>query len=388
VQKRASITVRHRVIAAFGIWTALMGGVGVTGVALLSHLGNNESSSLLRVLAAVQTGLALIGCIAAIAFGLHIHRVVCGGLIRMSAGLESVASTFDLSRRSASPRLDEFGRAAVAFDKLMDRIQETVSAVRSSTDSVSTATREIAAGNGDISARTEEQAASLEETAATMTQITETVKQNADNAQRANELVSNATQIADTGNVVVQAMVSTIERISLSSSRISEITGVIEGIAFQTNILALNASVEAARAGENGRGFAVVAGEVRSLAQRCASAAKEIKSLIVSSVATVNEGSEQASKVSTAMIDIKTAITQASQMVGEIAAASDEQSRGIEQVNQAVIQMDRMTQANAALIEQAALAARLLEEQVTRLTTTVSAFKLADASEPMLVTGA
>jgi methyl-accepting chemotaxis protein len=206
------------------------------------------------------------------------------------------------------------------------------------------------------------------------------VKQNADNARRANELVSNATHIADMGHEIVESMVSVIERIKLSSTKISEITGVIQGVAFQTNILALNAAVEAARAGENGRGFAVVAAEVRSLAQRCTAAAKEIDSLISASAAIVHEGSGQARKVHSTMADIKTTITRAALMVSDITTASAEQSLGLEQVNQTVIQMDNMTQANAALIEQAASAARLLEEQASNLKTTVSSFKLFDAN--------
>jgi methyl-accepting chemotaxis protein len=213
-----------------------------------------------------------------------------------------------------------------------------------------------------------------------MTQLTETVKQNADNARQANTLAANATETAGSGGDIVQAMVATIEKINGSSNKISEITGVIEGIAFQTNILALNAAVEAARAGEQGRGFAVVASEVRSLAQRSASAAKEIKELIASSVATIQDGSQQAIEVSTAMGEIREAIKRVSEIVGEIAGASEEQSRGIVQVNQAVNQMDHMTQQNAALVEQAAATPQSLEEQATKLKIAVSAFKLADTT--------
>ena len=213
-----------------------------------------------------------------------------------------------------------------------------------------------------------------------MTQLTETVKQNADNARQANTLAANATETAGSGGDIVQAMVATIEKINGSSNKISEITGVIEGIAFQTNILALNAAVEAARAGEQGRGFAVVASEVRSLAQRSAFAAKEIKELIASSVATIQDGSQQAIEVSTAMGEIREAIKRVSEIVGEIAGASEEQSRGIVQVNQAVNQMDHMTQQNAALVEQAAATPQSLEEQATKLKIAVSAFKLADTT--------
>jgi methyl-accepting chemotaxis protein len=272
---------------------------------------------------------------------------------------------------------DEFGQLLSSLKKMDRQLSDTVYGIKTSAESVTVASREIASGNTDLSARTGQQAASLEETAASMTQLTETVKQNADNARQANALATRATEVADAGNETVQGMVGTIEKISASSSKISEITGVIEGIAFQTNILALNAAVEAARAGEQGRGFAVVASEVRSLAQRSAAAAKEIKELIGSSVATIQDGSRQAVEVSSTMGQVKQAIKQVSDIVGEIAAASEEQSRGIEQVNLAVGQMDEVTQQNAALVEQAAAAAQSLEEQATSLKDAVSVFEMA-----------
>ncbi|WP_238558515.1 methyl-accepting chemotaxis protein [Paraburkholderia phenoliruptrix] len=209
-----------------------------------------------------------------------------------------------------------------------------------------------------------------------MTQLTETMKQNADNARWAKDEVAKANRIVERSGAVVHDMVATMEKIYWSSSKISEITGVIEGIAFQTNILALNAAVEAARAGEQGRGFAVVASEVRGLAQRSASAAREIKELIGTSVATISEGSKQADRVSVAMGEMKVAIENASQMVDEIASASEQQSQGIEQVNQAVILMDQVTQRNAAVVEQGAIAAQALEEETRRLQVTVASFKL------------
>ncbi|RDK00121.1 chemotaxis protein [Paraburkholderia lacunae] len=373
-------TIKLKLMLAFGTWVTLMFVLTLVGIVGLWRLDAN-AASLYRSSLTSLIAVASMGCAVAIYCGLHLYHVVCGGLHRMGRKFEEITTTLDLSKRSSSPRMDEFGRAAVAFDTLMRRVAETVSVVRLTTDSVTTSTREIAAGNLDLSARTEEQAASLEETAASMTQLTETVKQNADNARQANALATSATDMADAGNDSVQAMVGTIGQISSSSSKISEITGVIEGIAFQTNILALNAAVEAARAGEQGRGFAVVASEVRSLAQRSATAAKEIKELISSSVTTIQDGAKQAAEVSATMGQVKQAIKQVSDIVGEIAAASEEQSRGIEQVNQAVGQMDEVTQQNAALVEQAAAAAQSLEEQATRLKEAVSAFKVADTGQ-------
>jgi len=324
--------------------------------------------------------------LAASAFGyFHVHSVVCGGLDRQRRKFENLAQTLDLSNRSASPRNDEFGYGAVWFDRFMRRVEETVVAVLASTESVGSATREIAAGNMDLSSRTEEQAASLEETASSMTQLTETVKQNAGNARQASALARTASDMADAGDDAVLEMVATIEKISQASTMIAEITGLIEGIAFQTNILALNAAVEAARAGDQGRGFAVVASEVRSLAQRSSAAAKEINGLISSSAALVRDGSRQAVGVRAGMGQVKMAIKQVSEIAGEIADASEEQSRGIEQVALAVAQMDQVTQQNAALVEQAAAAAHSLEEQTIRLRDTVLAFKVGD---PVLSTSA
>lgn len=240
------------------------------------------------------------------------------------------------------------------------------------------ASQEIASGNGDLSARTEEHASSLEETAASMKQLTDAVKQNADSARQANALATDAANMADIGNKSVLSMVDTIDEISSSSRKISEITGVIEGIAFQTNILALNAAVEAARAGEQGRGFAVVASEVRSLAQRSATAAKEIKELISSSVSTILDGAKQVGEVGGTVGRVKQAIDLVSDIVGEIAAASEEQSRGIAQVNQAVGQTDELTQQNAALVEEAAASTQSLREQANSLKGAVSVINLSD----------
>jgi methyl-accepting chemotaxis protein len=372
-------TIRLKLMLAFGTWVTLMFVVGLTAMVALWRLDANVALPY-RLSLTSHIAVASMGCAAAIYCGLHLHRVICGGLNRVALRFEEIATTLDLSMRSSSPRMDEFGRSAAAFDKFMRRMEDTMFEVHLSTDSVTRSTREIAAGNLDLSARTEEQAASLEEMASSMSQLTETVKQNADNARQANALATNAVEIAGAGNDIVQAMVATVERISGSSKKISEITGVIEGIAFQTNILALNAAVEAVRAGEQGRGFAVVASEVRSLAQRSASAAREIKDLIAFSVATIQDGSQQAVEVSSAMGEIRGAIKRVSEIVDEIAGASEEQSRGIEQVNQAVNQMDLVTQQNAALVEQVAAAAQSLEDQASGLKIVVSSFKLADTT--------
>ncbi len=282
----------------------------------------------------------------------------------------------DLTVQIAARSRDETGQLMLALKAMTASLQRIVGGVRGSADNIATASGQIVSGNTDLSARTEEQAAMLEQTASSVTQLTQTVRQNSDNARQANALATRATDMADAGNEAVQDMVRSIGEVSDSSDKVSQITGVIEGIAFQTNILALNAAVEAARAGEQGRGFAVVASEVRVLAQRSAAAAKEIKELIASSVTMIQGSAKQAVEVGATMNEVKQAIKQVSDIVGEIAAASEEQSRGIEQVHHAVSQMDGVTQQNAALVEQAAAAAYSLETQATGLKQAVSVFRL------------
>lgn len=309
--------------------------------------------------------------------GLQLFRLITSGLNRMQRTFQHVSRTLDLTNKAHVERLDEIGLTAAAFNTLLARVAEVVGTARMSAGSVSVASKQIAAGNVDLSARTEEQAASLEETAASMEELTATVRQNTESARQASTLALNATETSEKGNQVVERMVVTMSEITASSSKIAEITALIEGIAFQTNILALNAAVEAARAGEQGRGFAVVAAEVRTLAQRSSAAAKEIKDLIEKSVATIDRGASEATEVGRTTMEAKHAVRRVADIIGEIAAASEEQGRGIEQVNQAVGQMDEVTQQNAALVEEAAAAAQSLEEQAAKLNEVVSVFTVA-----------
>ncbi|HZG21315.1 MAG TPA: methyl-accepting chemotaxis protein [Herbaspirillum sp.] len=308
--------------------------------------------------------------------GIQMLRSVIRSLGKIQQTFEHVSQTLDLSRPVPVERMDEIGRTAAAFNKLLARIVDVVATTRSSTDSVTVAARQIAAGNADLSARTEQQAAALEESASSLEQLTSVVLQNTQNARQANELAQSASHIASQGGDVVRQVVDTMNSINDSSRKIVDIIAVIDGIAFQTNILALNAAVEAARAGEQGRGFAVVASEVRSLAQRSAAAAKEIKELIDDSVDKVGSGSKLVERAGTTMSEIVDSVQRVTQIVGDIADASEEQSTGISQVNQAISQMDQGTQQNAALVEEAAAAAQALQGQAEKLESVVAVFKL------------
>ena len=296
---------------------------------------------------------------------LTITRVVAGG---------------DLSQQIESQATDETGQLLTSLKTMNDSLADTVSSIRVATETITIAAQEIASGNADLSARTENQAASLEETASSMETLTATVKQNADNARQANQLVLSASAVAVKGGDVVAQVVATMGSIKDSSRKIVDIIGVIDGIAFQTNILALNAAVEAARAGEQGRGFAVVAAEVRNLAQRSASAAKEIKALIGDSVGQVDQGGKLVDEAGQTMNEIVASVQHVADIMSEISAASEEQSLGIGQINLAIANMDELTQQNAALVEQAAAAAESMEEQAHQLTQAVAVFKLADVS--------
>ncbi len=317
-------------------------------------------------------------------FALIITKSIVNPLHDAVVLAETVASG-DLRSNVVVEGDDEVARLLSALKDMNDKLAATVGQVRIGTELITVAAKEISTGNADLSSRTESQASSLEETASSMEELTSTVRQNADNARQANQLVVSATNVATKGGAVVNEVVKTMGSIKESSRKVVDIIGVIDGIAFQTNILALNAAVEAARAGEQGRGFAVVAAEVRSLAQRSASAAKEIKSLISDSVGKVDEGSKLVDEAGQTMDEIVTSVQHVADIMSEISAASQEQSAGIEQVNLAIAQMDEMTQQNAALVEEAAAAAESLEEQAQTLAQAVSVFKVVNdqfKSEP------
>ncbi|HEX6704753.1 MAG TPA: methyl-accepting chemotaxis protein [Albitalea sp.] len=282
----------------------------------------------------------------------------------------------DLSQTLDSQRRDELGDLLRALGRMQAALRHMVGQVRASTDNISTASSEIATGNHDLSARTEQAAANLQQAASSMEQLTGTVKQSADSARQANQLAASAAEVAARGGDVVSRVVATMDDINASSKKIADIIGVIDGIAFQTNILALNAAVEAARAGEQGRGFAVVAGEVRNLAQRSAEAAKEIKALIGASVDKVESGSKLVADAGHTMQEIVGSVQRVTDIIGEITAAASEQSDGIGQVNASVVQLDQMTQQNAALVEESAAAAQSLKEQAVTLAEVVGTFRL------------
>jgi methyl-accepting chemotaxis protein len=327
-----------------------------------------------------------LGAAFAVVITRHLLRQL-GGEPQVAVAVARAVAEGDLSTPIAVRAGDQDSLLA-SLQAMQQALVKAVSSVRMSTESVSSASREIATGNQDLSSRTEQQASSLQQTAASIEQLTSAVKLNADAARQANQLAASASQVAAKGGAVVGEVVSTMDQITASSKKIADIIGVIDGIAFQTNILALNAAVEAARAGEQGRGFAVVAGEVRSLAQRSAQAAREIKSLIGESVEKVETGSKLVNDAGQTMNDIVAQVKRVTDLIGEITSSTLEQSNGIGQVNQAVTQLDQMTQQNAALVEQSAAAAESLREQADKLARAVAIFKLSRDETRQLIADA
>jgi methyl-accepting chemotaxis protein len=323
----------------------------------------------------------------AVALGVAAATVITRGLLKQLGGEPTYTAKIagsiahgDLSIGIETKSSDR-GSLLTEMKQMRNSLVDIVSQVRRGTHTITTASREIAAGNTDLSSRTELQASSLEKTASAMEELTSTVKQNADNAREANQLAATASDVARKGGEVVSQVVGTMGEINSSASKIADIIGVIDGIAFQTNILALNAAVEAARAGEQGRGFAVVASEVRNLAQRSAAAAKEIKTLIGDSVEKIGRGSKLVGQAGVTMEEVVDSVKRVTDIMSDIAAASAEQSAGIEQVNLSIIEMDGMTQQNAALVEQAAAAFQSLQDQASELQRVVSIFKLEEGAE-------
>ena len=323
---------------------------------------------------------AILGMLAAaVSLGAVLAFAISRSITRPLSRAVKIAETVaagDLTSDVSSTDVDETGQLLRALGRMNGSLVTIVSNVRNSSDSIATGSSQIAVGNADLSQRTEEQASNLQQTAASMEELTATVKQNADTARAATQIASSASSAAANGGRVVGQVVSTMEQISQSSRKIVDIIGVIDGIAFQTNILALNAAVEAARAGEQGRGFAVVASEVRSLAQRSAEAAKEIKSLIGASVANVESGTQLVDQAGKSMADIVSQVSRVNDLIGESSASSVEQSTGISQVGDAVQQLDQVTQQNAALVEESAAASESLQLQARQLTSIVSFFRL------------
>jgi methyl-accepting chemotaxis protein len=394
-QRREYVDVRKQV------FTALLSGDRATGVQLLetrmlplvdTYLGSIDAlaryqeelaeAGLAETRAALARTHALLGgllllCLAAAATAAWlITRSVTRPLREAVAATEAIAEG-DLTRRIDVAGRDETAELLAALARMQDRLRDVVGRIRAGTDSIGTASSQVAAGSQDLSTRTEQTASHLQQTASSVEEITQTLRQSSDSSAQANQLAAGAAGVARRGGEVVAQVVATMEEINASSRKIADITGVIDGIAFQTNILALNAAVEAARAGEQGRGFAVVAGEVRSLAQRSAEAAREIKTLIGTSVDKVEAGSRLVGDAGHTMQEIVASVQRVSDIIGEISAAATEQSQGIGQVNASVSQLDQMTQQNAALVEQSAAAAASLKEQAGRLAEAVAAFRLA-----------
>jgi methyl-accepting chemotaxis protein len=383
-----------RIAAGFGIMVLLILGLGIVGIfsvrgigadaqALLAGLSDPAVSAKAAALQAssrrttqIIIGLVVGATLIGVWLGWMVRETVRKPVEDLVASVSRIAQG-DLATKVASEGRDEIAWLNHELNTMRKKLSATIAQVRESAEQVSVASSEIASGNTDLSVRTENQASGLQQTASSMEQLTSTVRQNADNAHQANELVTTASGVAGRGGEVMTQVVATMNDIHNSARKIADIIGVIDGIAFQTNILALNAAVEAARAGEQGRGFAVVAAEVRNLAQRSAQAAKEIKGLIGDSVEKVGTGAKLVDQAGTTMDEILNSVRQVTHIMGEITVASREQSVGIDQVNRSIEQMDSSTQQNAALVEQAAAASQSLRDQSVKLTEAVKVFKLA-----------
>ena len=341
----------------------------------LARESGEEAKTTIAFTSKLMVGLGVAAVFVGVLFAVLITRSITRPISEALRVAQTVAAG-DLTSRIDVRTKDEAGKLLQALKEMNNSLIKIVGEVRVGTDTIATASNQIASGNLDLSSRTEEQASSLEETASSMEELTSTVKQNADNARQANGLALSASEVAVKGGAVVAQVVDTMGAINDSARKIVDIIGVIDGIAFQTNILALNAAVEAARAGEQGRGFAVVAAEVRNLAQRSAGAAKEIKALINDSVEKVDVGARLVNEAGETMNEIVSSVKRVTDIMSEISAASQEQTAGIEQINQAIGQMDQVTQQNASLVEEAAAAAESLQEQARNLVQVVSVFKI------------
>ena len=364
----AILSIRSKIMLSSGLLTLLF-----IANLLFSASGNKQFD-------AWSIAASILGIVLGLVSGFLLYRAVVVPLQNVKHDIERM-SAGDLSAKIDANGDDELAQMIQSLRVLQTNVKLLVGQIKEATDVVNSGAAEIATGNADLSARTESQASSLEETASSMEELTSTVKQNADNAREANRLVASTSETAIKGGKAVGQVVGTMGSIKESSRKIVDIIGVIDGIAFQTNILALNAAVEAARAGEQGRGFAVVAAEVRNLAQRSAGAAKEIKSLISDSVEKVEAGSKLVDDAGKTMDEIVTQVKQVAGYMSDITLASQEQSEGIEQVNQAITQMDEVTQQNAALVEQAAAAAEEMQSQAGKLAQLVDSFKLVSGAQ-------
>ncbi len=383
-----------RIAAGFAVMVVLILGLGLVSVLSIRGTAGDAQTLLASVAdpaleakaAALQSEAErLLWIIGGLVGGAAVFGIWLGWMVRETVRKpveQVVDAVVRISKGDLVTKISSSGRDEIAWlnhelNTMRKKLQATITQVRESAEQVSMASQEIASGNTDLSVRTETQASGLQQTASSMEQLTSTVRQNADNAQQANQLVTTASDVASRGGEVMTQVVATMSEINGAARKIADIIGVIDGIAFQTNILALNAAVEAARAGEQGRGFAVVAGEVRNLAQRSAAAAKEIKGLIGDSVDKVDTGARLVNQAGATMDEILASVRQVTHIMGEISVASREQSSGIETINQAIEQMDSSTQQNAALVEQAAAASQSLRDQSLKLTEAVKVFKLA-----------